>query len=79
MMRIRVDRRTPTPAEASRAGIPIGTMYKYLGVEIPDDLRFGETIRLLKEKAGKLYRSVLHQSALLSSQRYIAWKTLTES
>ena len=40
MMRVRVDGRTPAPAETNRRGIPVGSCYKYLGVTIPDDLRF---------------------------------------
>ena len=40
LMRIRVDGRTPVPVETAKRGYPIGTSYKYLGVILPDDLRF---------------------------------------
>ena len=79
LMRIRVDARTPAPEETNRRGYPVGNCYKYLGVMIPDDLRFFKTTSTLKDKAAALHRAALRTLALSEQHKYLAWKTLVES
>ena len=46
LMCVRVDGRTPLTEKNSLRGYPVGKVYKYLGVEVPDDLRFDAAIKL---------------------------------
>ena len=79
LMRVKVDSRTPQPTFQNFRGIPVGKTYKYLGIHLSDDLRLEQSLAEQTSKVLKLYRTIVNQAAIDSSQRYVAWKTLIES
>ena len=63
-MRVRVDRRTPLPTAKHIREYPIGQAYKYLGVEIQDNLCFDASIKNCSTKTQKLYNTIIQQASL---------------
>ena len=78
---VRVDRRTPMPKLRSIAGIDIVEEYKYLGVQVSDDVSVRSNNSNLSKKLKVLNKKLKLQWAfkLPEDIRYLAWKSLLES